>query len=41
MTEQRDLLESSRIVWRRDFDAILIGFVLGALAMLAALGWWL
>ena len=30
------LLESSRIVWRRDWDAIAVGFVLGMVAELVA-----
>lgn len=33
--EARELLESSRIVWARDYDAVLIGFVVGVLAALA------
>ena len=30
-----EFLESSRIQWQRDWDALLIGFVLGVLATLA------
>lgn len=33
------LLESARIQWRRDWDALAMGFVLGALAVIAAWGW--
>ena len=34
-----DLLESARIQWQRDWDALLLGFVMGVLATLAALKW--
>lgn len=34
------LLESQAIHWRRDFDAIAVGFVLGVLATLAVQGVW-
>lgn len=33
----RELLESSRIDWGRDWDALLIGFVLGVLSTLVVL----
>lgn len=29
------LLEQSQINWRRDYDAVLVGFILGVLATLA------
>ena len=35
-----ELLESARIIWRRDFDAIALGFVLGVLCALAVRGLW-
>ena len=35
-----EFLESQAIVWKRDFDAILVGFVLGAAAACAVMGWW-
>jgi hypothetical protein len=38
MSEERKLLESARIDWRRDWDALAIGFVLGVLATLAVIG---
>lgn len=31
MTNPRELLESSRIDWRRDWDAVALGFVIGFL----------
>ena len=34
------LLEASQIQWKRDFDAVLVGFVLGVLATLAVQGVW-
>ena len=34
------LLESEAIFWRRDFDAIGLGFVLGVLSTLAVQGVW-
>ena len=34
------LLESSRVQWNRDWDAVALGFVLGVLATLAAQGLW-
>jgi len=34
------LLEESQIQWRRDFDAVLVGFVLGVLSTLAVQGVW-
>lgn len=34
-----EFLESSRLVWRRDFDAVLLGFVMGVLTTLAVVGW--
>ena len=33
------LLEDSAIHWRRDLDAVVLGFVLGVLATLAWVGW--
>ena len=33
--DPRALLESARIDWRRDWDAVLVGFVLGVLTTLA------
>ena len=36
--EARHLLEESAIHWRRDFDALLVGFVLGVLVTLALIG---
>lgn len=33
-----DVLESQRVVWVRDFDALMAGFVLGALFVLALIG---
>ena len=36
--DAEDLLESASIVWNRDWDALLIGFVLGVLATLAVIG---
>ena len=30
----RQVLESSRVEWQRDFDAVVIGFVLGVLVTL-------
>lgn len=33
-----ELLESQRIVWRRDWDALVLGFVLGVLCTSAAMG---
>jgi hypothetical protein len=36
----RELLESSAIHWRRDFDALLVGFVVGVLATIAVWGMW-
>jgi hypothetical protein len=38
MSDERKLLESARIEWRRDFDAILLGVLLGVLATLAVMG---
>jgi hypothetical protein len=38
--EARRLLEDSAIHWRRDWDALAIGFVLGVLATLAMQGAW-
>lgn len=40
----RQLLESSRVVWARDFDAVAIGFVFGLLigvllSVAVVLGW--
>ena len=35
----RELLEDSAIHWRRDFDAVLVGFVIGVLVTLAWVGW--
>jgi hypothetical protein len=37
MSDERQLLESARIEWHRDWDALLIGFVLGVLTTLAVL----
>lgn len=34
------MLEEAAIHWRRDFDAVLLGFVLGALTVLAAQTLW-
>lgn len=34
------LLEESQIQWRRDFDAVLVGFVMGVLTTLAVQGGW-
>lgn len=36
--DPRKLLEESAIVWRRDFDALLVGFALGVLTAVAVLG---
>lgn len=36
--EAKELLEANAIHWRRDYDAVLLGFVLGVLATLAAQG---
>lgn len=36
--DARALLESAQIQWRRDWDALLIGFVFGVLATLAVCG---
>jgi hypothetical protein len=36
----RELLESSAIHWRRDWDALAAGFVLGVLFTLAVQGAW-
>ena len=38
--EVKELLESSRIEWCRDWDAVLIGFVLGILTTLAVQTVW-
>lgn len=38
--DARQLLEESQIQWRRDFDAVALGFVLGVLTTLAAQGVW-
>lgn len=32
----RQFLEESQVQWKRDFDAVFLGFVLGVLATLAA-----
>ena len=40
VTAARALLEDSAIHWRRDFDALLVGFVLGVLSTLAICGAW-
>lgn len=34
------LLEASAVQWRRDYDAVLVGFVVGVLATLAVVGLW-
>jgi len=34
------LLEASQIQWKRDYDAVLVGFVLGVLTTLAVQGMW-
>lgn len=34
------LLEDAQVQWKRDWDAVAIGFVLGVLATLAAQGAW-
>lgn len=34
------LLESARIEWKRDWDAMFVGFVAGALSVLAVQGLW-
>lgn len=34
----KQLLESERIQWNRDFDAVAVGFALGSLATLALTG---
>lgn len=36
MTDPQQLLEEAQLQWRRDWDALAIGFVLGVLATLAA-----
>ncbi len=36
----RELLESSRVEWARDWDVLLLGFVLGVLTTLAVQGVW-
>ena len=38
-SDPRELLEESAIHWRRDFDAVLMGFVFGVLATLVVVGW--
>ncbi len=35
-----ELLEESAIYWRRDYDALMFGFVLGVLCVLAVQGLW-
>lgn len=35
-SDPQRLLESSRVVWRRDWDAVAVGFVLGIVAEFAA-----
>lgn len=34
------LLEESQLQWRRDFDAVALGFVMGVLTTLAVQGLW-
>ena len=36
----RDILEESAIHWKRDWDALFIGFVLGFLAALVGVSIW-
>lgn len=38
--DPQQLLEESQVQWRRDFDAVALGFVLGVLSTLAAQGLW-
>lgn len=35
-----ELYEQSEVIWRRDWDALLIGFVFGVLSALAAQSLW-
>lgn len=37
MSDPQKLLEASAIQWRRDWDAVLVGFVLGVLVTLVVL----
>lgn len=39
-TEPTELLEASAVHWKRDWDAVALGFVLGVLVTLAARGAW-
>lgn len=36
MSDERQLLEEAAVHWRRDWDAVALGFVLGVLATLAS-----
>ena len=36
--DARKLLEESAIIWKRDFDALLVGFAMGVLVAVAILG---
>lgn len=38
--EVRELLESQAVHWKRDWDAVAIGYVLGILTVLAIQGLW-
>lgn len=38
VSDERKLLEEHQIQWRRDFDALLAGYVLGVLSVLALIG---
>ena len=40
--EARELLESARVQWQRDWDATLIGFIFGVLiTLVTGLAWWI
>ena len=38
--DPREFLEAESLIWKRDFDALILGFVLGVLATLAMQGVW-
>lgn len=40
MNESQQLLEDEAIHWRRDWDCVALGMVLGALTVLAIQGLW-
>lgn len=39
-SDAKQLLESEAIHWRRDWDALVVGFLAGALSVLAVQGLW-